>query len=62
MKRVLSWATPEPPDRVLDSERIIFWHKGFAISDIVVVKLAYDRATRAGVGQRLSYYRAPSPD
>lgn len=50
------------PGRVRDDERIIFWHKGFAISDIVVGKLAYDRATRAGLGQRLSYYRSPHPD
>lgn len=60
MNRIPSWATSKPPDRVLDSEQIIFWHRSFAISDIAVSKLAYDRAIRSGLGQRLTYYRTPA--
>lgn len=44
----------ESPD-----ERILFWHKGFIISDIVVAHLAYRKARERGVGTWLSYYREP---
>jgi len=47
------------PGRESDDERILFWHKGFAISDIVIGHLAYEKATAAGVGTVLPYYRDP---
>ncbi|MDX1512459.1 MAG: ornithine cyclodeaminase family protein [Gammaproteobacteria bacterium] len=40
-------------------ERIIFWHKGFAISDIMIGHLAYEKARQKGVGTPLIYYRDP---
>ncbi len=47
------------PGRESDQERIIFWHKGFAISDIVIGHLAYERAKEKGIGTWLTYYRDP---
>ncbi len=47
------------PGRERADERIVFWHKGFAISDIVVGQLAYTRARERGVGTWLPYYREP---
>jgi ornithine cyclodeaminase len=41
------------------NERILFWHKGFAISDIVVGHLAYETAQESGIGTRLPYYSQP---
>lgn len=45
--------------RESESERIIFWHKGFAVSDIMIGHLAYERAMEKGVGTPLMYYRDP---
>ena len=47
------------PGRESPQERILFWHKGFAISDIVLGHLAYEKARAGGIGTRLSYYRQP---
>jgi ornithine cyclodeaminase len=47
------------PGRESETERILFWHKGFAISDIMLGHLAYEKAMAQGVGTRLSYYRRP---
>lgn len=47
------------PGRESPEERILFWHKGFAISDIMLGHLAYQKAVEKGIGARLSYYRDP---
>ena len=47
------------PGRESQSERIIFWHKGFAVSDIMIGNLAYEIAKKKGVGTPLVYYRDP---
>jgi ornithine cyclodeaminase len=47
------------PGRESEDERILFWHKGFAISDIMLGRLAYDKAVEKGIGIRLPYYSQP---
>lgn len=47
------------PGRESPDERILFWHKGFAISDIMLADLAYSRAREKGIGAPLMYYREP---
>jgi ornithine cyclodeaminase len=47
------------PGRETPLERILFWHKGFAVSDIMLGHLAYQKARAAGIGTLLSYYRQP---
>jgi alanine dehydrogenase len=47
------------PGRGSPAERILFWHKGFAISDIVLGHLAYETAKVKGIGATLPYYRRP---
>jgi ornithine cyclodeaminase len=47
------------PGRQTPQERILFWHKGFAVSDIMLANLAYQKARAAGLGTPLSYYRQP---
>jgi alanine dehydrogenase len=47
------------PGRETQQERILFWHKGFAISDIMLGHLAYQKALEKGIGTSLSYYRDP---
>lgn len=47
------------PGRESQEERIVFWHKGFAVSDIVIGHLAYEKAREKGVGTLLSYDSAP---
>jgi ornithine cyclodeaminase len=47
------------PGRTSQEERILFWHKGFAISDIVLGHLIYEKAQEAGVGTPLVYYGDP---
>ena len=47
------------PGRTSQQERILFWHKGFAISDIVLGHLAYQKAREQGVGTPLVYYQEP---
>lgn len=39
-----------------DRERIVFWHRGFAISDIILGRNLYDRALKQGAGQKLSLW------
>lgn len=47
------------PGRESPQERILFWHKGFAISDIMLGHLAYQKAQEKGIGTLLPYYRRP---
>jgi ornithine cyclodeaminase len=47
------------PGRQSQQERILFWHKGFAISDIMLGHLAYEKAIARGIGTVLPYYRKP---
>ena len=47
------------PGRQSEKERILFWHKGFAISDIVLGNLAYEKARAKGIGTKLQYYKSP---
>jgi ornithine cyclodeaminase len=43
------------PGRERDDERILFWHRGLATTDVAVGKLLYDRARERGVGTVLRY-------
>ena len=43
------------PGRERDDETIVFWHRGFAISDIAVGALALPRAHEQGIGTTLTY-------
>ena len=47
------------PGRESESERIVFYHKGYAISDIMVGHLVYERAKAQGIGTLLPYYEDP---
>jgi ornithine cyclodeaminase len=47
------------PGRESPEERILFWHKGFAISDIMLGHLAYQKARDKGLGTTLDYYKQP---
>jgi ornithine cyclodeaminase len=47
------------PGRESQDERILFWHKGFAVSDIMLANLAYQKAKDKGIGTVLPYYRSP---
>ena len=47
------------PGREAQQERIVFWHKGFAVSDIVIGNLAYEKAKEKGIGTLLDYDSAP---
>ena len=47
------------PGRESPDERITFWHRGFAISDIVLGQAIYERACAAGAGQRLTLWQGP---
>lgn len=47
------------PGRESPTERILFWHKGFAVSDIMLGHLAYQKAVERGIGTWLPYYRRP---
>jgi ornithine cyclodeaminase len=47
------------PGRESPHERILFWHKGFAVSDIMLGHLAYHKAQEKGIGTPLMYYRDP---
>lgn len=49
------------PGRQHEDDRILFWHKGFAVSDIVLGNLAYEVASERGVGQRVTFYENPEP-
>ena len=43
------------PGRERDDERILFWHRGLATTDIAVGQLLYERAVDRGVGTVLHY-------
>jgi len=45
--------------RTSQDERILYWHKGFAVSDIMLGHLAYERATERDVGTELTFYENP---
>ncbi len=47
------------PGRESETERSLFWHKGFAISDIMLGMLAVEKARERGIGTELVYYSAP---
>jgi alanine dehydrogenase len=44
------------PARENARERIVFWHRGFAISDIVLGRHLYDQALEKGAGRRVSLW------
>jgi alanine dehydrogenase len=44
------------PGRTDPSERILFWHRGFAISDIVLGSWIADQARQKGLGQSLTLW------
>jgi alanine dehydrogenase len=50
------------PGRESPSERILFWHRGLATSDIAVGELLYRRALQADIGTLLDYRDGASPD
>ena len=43
------------PGRESDDERILFWHRGLATTDLAVGHLLYERAVARGVGTVLHY-------
>ena len=47
------------PGRESETERSLFWHKGFAISDIMLGMLAVEKARERGVGTKLTYFSRP---
>jgi alanine dehydrogenase len=47
------------PGRTSPDERIIFWHRGFAISDVMLGNHILERATAAGAGQQLTLFDEP---
>jgi ornithine cyclodeaminase len=42
------------PGRESDDQTIVFWHRGFAVSDIAVGSLALRRAEELGLGTRVT--------
>ena len=44
------------PGRERPEERILFWHRGLATSDIAVAHLIWQRAAEAGLGTVLTYH------
>lgn len=42
------------PGRRRDDERIVFWHRGFAVSDVVLGSAIYQAAVERGAGQELA--------
>jgi alanine dehydrogenase len=47
------------PGRERPDERILFWHRGLATSDVAVAHLIWRRAEAAGAGTMLTYHEAP---
>ena len=47
------------PGRENAAERIVFWHRGFAVSDIVLGHWIHERAVREGVGRTLLLWDGP---
>ena len=53
-----SWATSSPgrgPAASRDDERILFWHRGLATTDIALGQAILDRAVEQDVGTLLPY-------
>jgi alanine dehydrogenase len=44
------------PGRENPDERILFWHRGFAVSDIMIGHLYYRKAEEQGLGRRLEIF------
>jgi ornithine cyclodeaminase len=42
--------------RTSQTEKVLFWHRGFAVSDIMVGSLALEQADAQDIGQRLPYF------
>ena len=49
-------AARKRPGRESDDKKIVFWHRGFAISDIMVGQYVLDRARAAELGQVLTLF------
>ena len=49
------------PGRERDDELIVFWHRGLAVSDVMLGDLVHRRAQAAGVGTRLVLQADPKP-
>lgn len=47
------------PGRTSPDERIIFWHRGFAISDVMLGNHILERANASGAGQQLILFDEP---
>jgi ornithine cyclodeaminase len=47
--------------RTSDDERILYWHKGFSVSDIMLGNLAHQVAIEKGIGQQVTFYENPEP-
>jgi alanine dehydrogenase len=45
----------QKPGRERDDERILFWHRGLATTDVAVGQALYERAVERGVGTMLAY-------
>jgi ornithine cyclodeaminase len=43
------------PGRERDDERILFWHRGLATTDVALAALIYRRAVEEGLGTRITY-------
>ena len=43
------------PGRERDDERILFWHRGLATTDVAVAQLMVERAAERGLGTTLRY-------
>jgi ornithine cyclodeaminase len=43
------------PGRERDDERILFWHRGLATTDVALAALIYRRAVEEGLGTRIAY-------
>jgi ornithine cyclodeaminase len=45
--------------RTSEDERILYWHKGFAVSDIMLGNLALEEAKKQDVGQHVTFFENP---
>ena len=43
------------PGRESDSERILFWHRGLATTDVALAHVLLERARERGLGTTLRY-------
>jgi ornithine cyclodeaminase len=49
----------QKPGRSAADGRIVFWHRGFAISDLMLGRHIFDRAVAQGRGQQLTLFDEP---